>query len=40
MFLTVKKREGLVRRLIGEIKMAIEDCRSNTVGGILVGNEI
>ena len=39
-FETVKRRKGLTYRLINEIKVTIEDCRSNSLGGILVGLEI
>ena len=39
-FETIKRRKGLVYRLISEIKVTVEDCRSNSVGGILAGLEI
>ena len=39
-FETVKRRQGLIYRLISEIKVTIEDCRSNSLGGILVGLDI
>ena len=39
-FQTIKRRKGLVSRLISEIKVTLEDARSDSVGGILVGLEI
>ena len=39
-FQTILQRKGLVNRIISEIKVTIEDCRSNTIGGIFVGMEI
>ena len=39
-FQTILKRKGLVLRLISEIKVTLEDCRSNKVGGLVVGLEI
>ena len=37
---TIIKRQGLVKRLICEIKVTIEDCRSKVVGGLVTGLEI
>ena len=39
-FLTIQKRKSIVQRLISEIRVTVEDCRSNSVGGLLVGFEI
>ena len=39
-FVTVLKRKGLSLKLISEIKLTIEDCRSKVLGGILTGLEI
>ena len=39
-FITVKKRKVMVQRLISEIKVTIEDCRSSVVGGISAGLQI
>ena len=39
-FLTIQKRKGMIQRLISEIRITINDCRSNTIGGLLVGLEI
>ena len=38
--LTIQKRKGLVQRLISEIRVTIDDCRSDTIGGLFVGLEI
>ena len=37
---TVSKRRGIVTRTIFEIRAIIDDCRSNTAGGIMAGMEI
>ena len=37
---TVSKRRGIVTRTIFEIRAIIDDCRSNTAGGIMAGIEI
>ena len=37
---TIKRRKGSVMRLISEIKVTVEDCRSDTIGGLIVGLEI
>ena len=39
-FLTIHQRKGLVQRLISEIRVVINDCRSDGIGGLLVGLEI
>ena len=39
-FITLQKRKGLVMRLINEIKVTVEDIRSNHLGGLLTGLEI
>ena len=39
-FITVQKRKGMCERLIREIKVTVEDCRSETVGGLITGLEI
>ena len=39
-FITVQKRRGMCERLIREIKVTIEDCRSDSVGGLITGLEI
>ena len=39
-FLTILKRKSLVLELISEIRVTIDDCRSNSVGGLKVGLEI
>ena len=39
-FLTILKRKGLVMRIISEIRVTLDDCRSDTIGGITVGLEI
>ena len=39
-FLTIQRRQGLVKRLISEIKFTVEDCRSNVTGGLVTGIEI
>ena len=39
-YLTVLKRQGLVKRLISEIKVTVEDFRSNVTGGLVTGLEI
>ena len=39
-FTTIQKRKGLTLRLISEIKFTIQDCRSQVIGGLLVGLEI
>ena len=39
-FKTVQKRKGLSMRLISEIKMTIEDIRSNQMGGLVTGISI
>ena len=39
-FRTIQKRKGLSKRLISEIKVTVEDIRSNCVGGIVAGLDI
>ena len=39
-FLTVLRRKGMCERLIREIKVTVEDCRSNSIGGLVTGIEI
>ena len=39
-FLTILKRKGLVQRLTSEIRVTIDDIRSDSIGGIMVGLEI
>ena len=39
-FLTINQRKGLVQRLISEIRVIINDCRSDAIGGLVVGLEI
>ena len=39
-FLTIMKRKGLVQRLISEIRVTIDDIRSDSIGGFIVGLEI
>ena len=39
-FLTIQKRQTMVHRLIREIRLTVNDCRSNCVGGLSVGLEI
>ena len=39
-FQTIIKRKGIVNRIISEIKVTLEDCRTNTIGGMFVGMEI
>ena len=39
-FTTVQKRKGLTLRLISEIKITIEDIRSNQLGGLVTGINI
>ena len=39
-FQTIQRRRGLVLKLINEIRVTIKDCRSNSLGGLLVGLEI
>ena len=39
-FITVLKRKGMGERLIREIKVTVEDCRNNSVGGLVTGIEI
>ena len=39
-FLTIQKRQTMVQRLIREIRLTVNDCRSNCVGGLSVGLEI
>ena len=39
-FLTILKRKGLVLKLISEIRVTIDDCRSSSVGGLIVGLDI
>ena len=39
-FLTIQKRKGLIMRVISEIRVTLNDCRSDTVGGLVVGLEI
>ena len=37
---TIQRRKGLVLKLISEIKVTVEDCRSSIVGGIKAGFDI
>ena len=39
-FLTIQQRRGTIQRLINEIRAVLNDCRSDTVGGLRVGLEI
>ena len=39
-FITVQRRKGLGLKLISEIKLTIEDCRSHIIGGLMSGLEI
>ena len=39
-FITVQKRKGLTMRLISEIKITIEDIRSDQLGGLVTGINI
>ena len=39
-FVTIQRRKGLSLRLISEIKLTLEDCRSHVLGGIATGLEI
>ena len=37
---TIQKRKGLCLKVISEIKLTVEDCRSHVVGGLLAGMDI
>ena len=39
-FSTIQRRKGLVTKLINEIRVTIQDCRSETLGGLMVGLDI
>ena len=39
-FLTIQRRLGLTKKLISDIIITVNDCRSNTIGGFKVGMEI
>ena len=39
-YITVQKRKGMCERLIREIKVTVEDCRSDSVGGLITGLDI